>query len=124
MARILLIEDEQPVRDLIHLVLERVGHEVVDAPDGSVGAALFHARPPDLIITDILMPVKEGLAVIREVKRDHPSTPILAMSGGSSRTDYDPLPVAEMLGADRTMSKPLDLPALLQAVEELLAATA
>lgn len=124
MARILLIEDEQQVRDLIHLVLERAGHEVVDAPDGSAGAALFRKRPADLIITDILMPVKEGLAVIRELKHDYPSTPILAMSGGSSRTEYDPLPVAEMLGADRTMSKPLDMQALVRAVQELLDAVA
>ncbi len=120
MARILVIDDEQNVRDLLRDVLEEDGHEVVEAPDGSVGYDLYRARPADLVITDLIMPNKEGLQTIFELRRDYPEIKIIAMSGGARMGRHDGLPIARTFGALRTFQKPFNLAELLQAVHELL----
>jgi len=120
MARILVIDDEENVRDLLRDVLEERGHEVLEASDGDLGSALYRERPADLVITDIIMPNKEGLETILDLRRDYPEVKIIAISGGSRVGRHDVLPLARTLGALRTFSKPFNLRELIDAVDELL----
>ena len=69
MTRILIIDDEAPVRDLLRQMLEKEGYEVVEAREGDIGIRLFRENPADLIITDILMPEKEGIETILELRK-------------------------------------------------------
>ena len=120
MARILIIDDDDQVRTMLRRTLEADGHEVDEAANGNIGISKYRGNPADLIITDIYMPEKEGLETIIELKRDHPEVRILAISGGSRDMDLDFLPVAAKLGAEKTLNKPIERRALLNAVSELL----
>lgn len=118
MARILVIDDEFHLRDILREMLEMAGHEVFDAPDGDIGIKMFKEKLPDLVITDIIMPIKDGLEVITEIRRTDSRVNIIAISGGHN--NFDNLNTAKTLGADRTFNKPFDWNELLKAVEELL----
>lgn len=120
MARILIIDDDDQVRAMLRRTLEAQGYEVAEAANGSLGIASFKHDPADLIITDIYMPEKEGLETIIELKRDYPDVRIIAISGGSRDMDLDFLPVAQKLGAVRTLAKPIERSKLLETVNELL----
>jgi DNA-binding response OmpR family regulator len=120
MARILVIDDDPQVQDMLKQFLERAGYEVGVAPDGNAGLILHRAHPADLIITDIVMPGKEGLETIMECRRDFPAVRIIAISGGGKIGPHDYLNTARAMGAQRTFSKPFDLQELLAAVRELL----
>lgn len=121
MARILIIDDELSMRSLIRLILEQSGYEVADAQDGDEGIKLQKAQPADLIITDLLMPGKEGFETIIELKADFPDTKIIAISGGGQFIDKNNfLQIAHKLGADYTLSKPFEKQDLIKATEELL----
>jgi len=120
MARILVIDDEPQIRSLLRQMLEREGHDVEDAADGKAGLQLFREHPADLVITDILMPEKEGLETIRELRRDFPDTPAIAISGGGT---FDPdlcLNLASKLGASEVIQKPFLKRELLEAVRRTL----
>jgi DNA-binding response OmpR family regulator len=119
MPRLLLIEDDAMVREVLATVLVHAGHTVVEARDGREGMVLFHAESPDLVITDLIMPDHEGMEVIATLHRAHPELPIIAMSGCGSRSSLY-LRTAEKLGASRTLPKPFAPAELLGAVEELL----
>jgi DNA-binding response OmpR family regulator len=126
MARILVIDDEEPVRSLIKRGLEHVGHEVEEAEDGDQGTRLFQASPFDLVITDLIMPEKEGIETILDLRESHPNVRILVISGGlsfggRSLDRQGPLSDAEALGADASLAKPFDLRKLIEVVDELLA---
>ena len=82
MARILIIDDEPTILLMLKKMLERSGYVVDMAINGKEGMELFAKFPADLIITDIVMPEKEGLETIREIKKDHPHVKIIAISGG------------------------------------------
>src|SRR5437899_12759478 len=86
MARILFIDDDPPTLDLFGQILKGAGHEVIMARDGVAGIALYRKNPTDLIITDIMMPVKDGMEVISELKRDFTEANIIAIYR-SSRED-------------------------------------
>lgn len=120
MARILIIEDDQQVRGMLRQTLAQAGHEVVEAADGRAGARLHRAEPADLIITDLYMPEKEGLEMIRELVQDFPDIKIIAISGGGSIVRGDYLPLATNLGALRTFQKPLDVQEILKAIQDIL----
>jgi DNA-binding NtrC family response regulator len=117
-ARILVIEDDPGVRDLLEATLSRAGHEVWTASDGNLGLALFRAHPAALVITDILMPEQEGLETIQKLRLDNPDLKIIAISGAPP--DWKVLHVAEKLGAHRTLAKPFVPQDIYQAVEDLL----
>lgn len=121
MARILIIDDEASIRRPLQMLLERAGHEVVAARDGSEGIRLWRRDPGDLVITDIHMPGKDGIETIIELKDIAPGARILAMSGGDMNPGVDVLGDARMLGAIRTISKPFLLGEMLEAVEAALA---
>ena len=120
MARILVIDDNIFTRDILRQALERAGHEVVEAPNGRVGIQHQRAMPAAVIITDILMPEQEGLETIRELRRDFPTTSIIAISGGGQIGPDNVLALAERLGAQRALQKPFGLHEMLDAVHTLL----
>src|SRR5262245_51768906 len=120
MAVVLVIEDDDHLRGLLREVLQRAGHTVEDAPNGAAGLKRFIARPADVVVTDIIMPEKEGLETIIELKRDHPSVKIIAISGGGARLDAQYLPSAKALGADCTIEKPFEPREVIEAVSGLL----
>lgn len=120
MFRILVVDDDEGVRHYLRELLERSGYEVVEAVNGAKALSLYKANPTDLVITNILMPEKEGLETIRELRRGFPGVKIIAISGGGQIGPSDYLAVAQRLGAARTFSKPFDQKKLLGAVEELL----
>ena len=120
MARILVVDDDSMVREALRALLTVKGHDVVLASDGRHAMAACAAMPVDLAIVDILMPDKDGIETIREVRRGYPRTRIIAISGGSQVRDTDFLGMAEKLGADRIFQKPVEPRALLGAVADCL----
>lgn len=122
MARILVVDDTYEVRAFLREFLESAGHEVGEADNGASGIRLAVTFAPDLVITDILMPGKEGLEMIQELRRLDPRPRVIAISGGSTTGKLDVLKLAMHLGADRTFWKPFDLDRLLAAVDEELRA--
>jgi CheY-like chemotaxis protein len=120
MARILFIDDDEQTLDLFGQILEGAGHEVIRARDGVTGIELYRKNPTDLIITDIMMPVKDGMAVINELKRDFPQVKIIAISGSDPEVRREFFfDVSRILGAKRAFHKPIDPAELLQAIREL-----
>jgi CheY-like chemotaxis protein len=120
MTRILLIDDDAPARDMLRQMLERAGYDVVEASNGREGLQRYQATAIDLIITDILMPEQDGLETIQELRRLTPEAKIIAISGGGQTGLLDLLPVAEKLGAQRILRKPLRRQEILDAVRQLL----
>ncbi|GAG15292.1 unnamed protein product, partial [marine sediment metagenome] len=119
-ARILVIDDDDQIREMLRQMLEREGYEVVDAPDGKVGMRLFRKQPPELVITDLIMPEKEGIETITELRGEFPEVKIIAMTGGGRIPPEVYLRVAKRLGAMRTFAKPIEREELLEAIRELL----
>ncbi len=120
MARILVIDDDVQILDMLKQTLEREGYEVVDTDSGKEGIRLYREDPTDLVITDILMPETEGVEVILDLRRDFPDVKIIAISGGGQVSSEVYLRVAKNLGAEYTFSKPVTREKLLKAIKELL----
>jgi CheY-like chemotaxis protein len=118
MARVLVIEDELQVRRIVRQMLVHDGHEVIEAGDGVQGIACVRACRPHLVITDIVMPEKEGLETISQLRRDEPDLPILVMSGDIEAALY--LRMAELMGAYAALAKPFNIVQLRGAVDRLL----
>lgn len=121
MARILVVDDEPEVLLLLTDILESVGHEVIRATNGEEGLREFQKGNVDLIVTDIIMPDKEGLESIMDYKQLNPEVKIIAISGGARIGPHTYLKMAEKFGAKRVFSKPFRNKELLDAIEELLA---
>jgi CheY-like chemotaxis protein len=121
-ARILVIDDDADFRALVADLLTVSGHTVVEADDGQVGIACYRAQPFDLVLTDMIMPRREGIEVIRAIRRLNPRARIVAMSGGAAAAPRLYLQMAGHLGADRTLLKPFSAATLLATVADLLAA--
>lgn len=120
MARVLVIDDDDQIREMLRKSLELHGHEVLDAPNGKEGIELFNEKGADLVITDIIMPEKEGVETIKELRNDAPDLKIIAISGGGNLDPRLYLRLAEGSGAIRTFVKPFSLKELLNTVRELL----
>jgi CheY-like chemotaxis protein len=120
MARILVIDDDRQARNVLKQILSRAGYDVVEAQDGAEGVRLFQATPADLVITDILMPEKEGLETIQELRQSAPQVKIIAISGGGEKGNLNFLRIAEKLGAQQTIQKPFSRQTLLDAVAQVL----
>ena len=120
MFRILVIDDDVQVRKMLRLTLAAEGFDVVEAQDGKVAMRLFRQDPSDLVITDLIMPEKEGIETIIELKRDFPDIKIIAISGGGRIDPKDYLYLAEKLGAQVTLEKPFSRKEVLEAVYELI----
>jgi DNA-binding NtrC family response regulator len=121
MSRILLVDDDEPFRKMLRLTLTKLGYDVSEAADGRAALRLHAATPADVVITDLIMPEREGLEIIMELHRKQPGLKIIAMSGGGRINAKDFLAIAKVFGASRTFTKPFATSALAAAVAELLA---
>lgn len=120
MARILLIDDDDSLRTMLRLTLIHFGHTVIEARNGKEGLDAFPQAKADLVITDIVMPEKEGNEVLIELRKKDPQVKIIAMSGGGRGKATDYLRVATQLGAARALAKPFSNEALMAAINEVL----
>jgi DNA-binding response OmpR family regulator len=120
MAKILVIDDEPSILLMIKKMLEKEGHEVDLALNGRDGMELFESIKPALVITDIIMPEKEGLETIVELRKKNPGLKIIAISGGGRISPEGYLPGAKLLGADMVFQKPLIPKEFTAAVAKLL----
>jgi DNA-binding NtrC family response regulator len=122
MARILVIDDEEQIRRVLRRALEAEGHEVLEARNGAEALWLHRATPAELVITDILMPEKDGLEVLMALRREAPRLKVIAMSGGGRLGQMEPLAAAKPLGAIAALRKPFELDAMIEAVRKALTA--
>jgi YesN/AraC family two-component response regulator len=120
MARILLIDDDESVRTILYLTLVHAGHEVIEARNGREGLDLFRQGSVDLVITDIVMPEKEGFEVVMKIRKKNPTLKIIAISGGGLHNAAHYLHTAKLLGAAKVLAKPFSNETLMTAVNELL----
>lgn len=120
MATILLVEDDDLVRDMLGQVLIRASHNVIQATNGEEAAELLKSADPDIMVTDIIMPKKSGITLISEVKNKHPNMEIIAISGGGRLDPTGYLDLSESIGAAVSFEKPVDKAALLMAIDLLL----
>jgi DNA-binding NtrC family response regulator len=120
MVRILVIDDDAHFRTSLCENLTDEGHDTLEASNGLEGTKVLASSKIDLVITDIIMPEKEGLATIREVHRDYPDTKIIAISEGGTIPAVDYLRTAKLFGAHHTLAKPFRWEDMKQAVSEVL----
>jgi len=120
MARILVLDDDDDVRPVLVELLTRKGHAVVEARDGLVD--LKALGPVDLAITDVFMPGADGLEFLMRAGREAPRMPVVMLTGDPFFRGMDVLTVGRQLGAKAVLMKPVDVAALLKAVEAALAA--
>lgn len=120
MARILIIDDDALLRNVLAKALVHAGHTVIQAEDGRQGIDLMRATEVDVAITDLIMPVQEGVETIIALRRDHPDVPVIAMSGGASNSPLY-LEIAEKIGARHILSKPFLTRELVALIGEILA---
>lgn len=120
MQRILIIDDEEAARDILRMILENEGYQVVEASNGQEGVELFRRQPFDLVVTDLVMPVKDGLKTIIELRQTDPVIPVIAISGGGAIDKERYLSIAGYIDGVMTLSKPYTRQGLLEAVACLL----
>ena len=121
MATILVIDDDEIVNGMLVQLLTEAGYAVLSAANGRKGLALVETAAFDLIVTDIVMPDKEGLETIIAIKKLNKAIPVIAVSGGGKNSAEEYLQYAQHLGADYTLKKPIDTGSFLAAVRECLA---
>lgn len=120
MSCVLIIDDEESLRRLLRIMLERAGHTVLDAPDGRKGIALWHREPTEVVVTDLFMPEKDGIHVLLDMKHVARKPKIIVMSGGGEKGLLDWRADALALGADRVLVKPFDQRLFLGTIQEVL----
>jgi len=119
MARILIVDDEADTRDTLREIIEADGHDVFEAVDGRDGMRKTLQFFPDVVITDLIMPVMEGIELIRRLRNAYPRLPIIAISGiGGCGEGNHYLEMAHLLGATERFAKPLDYSALLVSLSQ------
>ena len=117
---ILLIDDEPQFQKLFNQKLAGSGLEIITAGDGKKGLKLYRENSPNLVVTDLIMPEKEGIETIIELKKEFPDVKIIAISGGGDSGPESYLQIAKKLGAEETFSKPVDWPELIKTIKALL----
>jgi len=121
-VKVLVIDDDILVRGALSSALSSQGYEVACAENGKRGLELFAHCPPDMMITDIIMPEQEGIETIVHIRKTAPDLPIVAISGGGRFGATDCLRMARSLGADVVLEKPFTVEALLAGLAEATAA--
>ncbi|HTH48226.1 MAG TPA: response regulator [Candidatus Limnocylindria bacterium] len=121
MPHLLLIDDDDSFRRMLRLTLEQAGHTVTEAKDGREGLMRYQPAIHDLVITDLIMPEKEGLETIAGLRRRHAAVRIIAMSGGGRYSPNTYLSTAKALGASLLFAKPFAAGELLVGITDLLA---
>jgi len=122
MAKILVIDDDDMVRSVVREALTRQDFEVLEAGDGNEGLEVLarEAESLRLVVTDMLMPGREGLETISEIRSLYPGLKVIAMSGGGSARNLSFLRMAETMGAARVLEKPFESKVLVESVREVL----
>lgn len=120
MTDVLVIDDQASVRATLRNILEFEGYEVMEADNGASGLSLMREFPVLLVVTDILMPEKEGIETILEIRQEFPETRILAISGGGQTQNLEFLRAAKKLGADEILKKPFTSEQLIGVVRRLI----
>ena len=120
MAQILVVDDEPLLRQTLRSALETEGHDVFEASNGVECLAFLKSQPVDLVVTDIVMPEKEGMELIQDIRRDFPDLRILAISAGAWGGKFDYLESAKKLGAHSVLAKPFNATAIRNAVLDCL----
>src|SRR2546422_2548649 len=120
MARIIVIDDNDAARSTMCRVMEKVGHQVLEASEGDAGLKLLAEPGARLVITDIFMPGQDGIVTLRRIRKEFPGVRVIAVSGGDATGRIDLRKDAELLGAARTLRKPFSPGELRRAVEETL----
>ena len=120
MSAILLVDDDLQVLDVLGEMLRLEGHDVVTAVNGVVALEKMRSDPFDLVIADIIMPEKEGLETISDIRRRHAELPIIAISGGGRIGPDDYLEAARHIGANATLAKPFARKEFISVVDSLL----
>jgi DNA-binding response OmpR family regulator len=120
MSLILVIDDDEVIRALLRDFLERDGYEVMEAENGKIGLKLLRENGADLVITDLIMPEKEGIETIRELRKDFSDVKIIAISGGGAIGPETYLQMAKSMGAHRVFGKPFSLQEISEAIRELI----
>jgi len=122
MVRVLLIDDDETVREVLYRTLKRLEHQVEIAEDGLQGLDAFRQRAPDVVITDILMPRMDGVELIRRIHAIEPGARVVAISGGGPGLEReDSLELAAYSGAQAVIQKPFTRKRLQQAIDQALA---
>ncbi len=120
MASIIIVDDDPTVRAVATELLRHDDHAILEAADGDEALALIRAVPVDLVVLDMLMPNKDGIETIIELRRDFPDVRILAISSGGRMDGPTLLSLAKTFGADETMLKPLRIGTFALTVATLL----
>jgi two-component system chemotaxis response regulator CheY len=119
MARILVIDDDDQFRELLTQVLEAAGHVVLQSDNGIAAISMLRGNLPDVVLTDLVMPDQDGLGVIMMIRKEMPMTPVIAMSGGTTRVLLY-LEIARKLGAKQVLEKPFSPDRLFWALNNVL----
>ncbi len=110
MPSVLIVDDDDQMRRLLRASMEQAGYEVSEGRSGREGLLRYRTAPVDLVVMDILMPDKDGLEAIIELRREFPDAKVIAMTGGNVKMNIpDFLDVAKLLGAKRTLQKPFSM---------------
>lgn len=120
MARILIVDDSPADRSTLRNLLENQGYRVQEASDGKTAIRMLRATPADLVITEILLPEKDGIETITDLKRGFPDVKIIAVSGGGAISPQIYLKMAMELGAGRALKKPFDAHKMVKTVWDLI----
>ncbi len=120
MANILIIDDNDDLRETLVMLLEDEGYKTNVAPDGTSGLRAFAEARPDIVITDVLMPDADGIETIRKIRALDPKARIIAMSGGALIGNAYYLRMAKTLGAMEVLAKPFEIDDLVRMIETCL----
>jgi DNA-binding NtrC family response regulator len=120
MARIIVIDDQEPIRRVVRRALELEQHEVLEASDGEMGMQLLARVRADVVITDIFMPGQDGILTLRQIRKQFPAVKVIVISGGDSTGTLDMRRDAELLGAVRSLQKPFNAREIVAAVRAVL----
>lgn len=124
MHTILLIDDDPGVRGVLRMMLQSLNVQIIEAADGISGLLFFRNHSPALVITDIMMPEKDGIETLREMRMINPEARIIAISGGGGGKYANPLALARELGAVAAFEKPVRREQFVTTVSRVLAVSA
>lgn len=116
--KILLVEDDRVTRLKLKRWLQELNCEVIETSDGNEGIDLYNDHRPDLVVTDIIMPQKDGIQMLLELQREYPDVTVFCISGVGEKEPGEYLPMVKDIGVLRTFVKPIDKDDLLAAVVE------
>ena len=120
MAVVLIIDDDEMIVESLSVLLQNEGYDVLSSSNGKNGLKLLGKNRIDVVITDIIMPDKDGIETIREIKKTYRNTKIIAMSGGGKIAAKEYLTFVKQLGVRHTLSKPFEKEQILSALEAVL----